>query len=312
MHRGAGEGLVCDGRAMSQSVDFVPHHALVTAPDVAPARWMLVLHGIFGSGANFRTIARRLAEAQPGPAAGSPPWGFILVDLRAHGLSLAPPPPHTVAAAAEDLLRLGDRLGLDIRGVMGHSFGGKVALAYMGMRPGAIERGIVLDVDPSASSKDHRDSTTAGVLDLLKSIPQPIPSRELFLETILAHGQSRGIAEWLAMNVRRADDGFRLRLDLDVMSQLLADYFAQDLWHVLETGFRPGLAGQSPEGSPGGGRLDFVIGGRSTTVSPASRARLDALAARAPWFSVHVLERAGHWLHVDEPESLLQVIRAVL
>ncbi|WP_437287136.1 alpha/beta fold hydrolase [Sorangium sp. So ce406] len=284
---------------------FVPHHALVSAPSTPPTRWMLVLHGIFGSGANWRTFVRRLVEAQTAGAAARP-WGFILVDLRAHGMSQGPPAPHTIAAAADDLLRLGDRLGLDVRGVMGHSFGGKVALAYLERRPEGLERGFILDADPSASSAGESGSESPGVLDLLRAIPQPIASREAFLEAVQAAGFSRGIAEWLAMNVRREGDGFRIRLDLDALNALLTDYFARDLWHVLE----------DPPVSTGAGaeerHVHVVLGGRSASISPASRARFEALAARAPWVSVHVLKAAGHWLHVDDPEGLFEVIRSAL
>ncbi|WP_437599160.1 alpha/beta hydrolase [Sorangium sp. So ce590] len=294
---------------MNAHAAFVPHHALVTAPAAAPARWMLVLHGIFGSGANWRTFVRRLADAQTAggaPGAAARPWGFILVDLRAHGMSQSPPAPHTIAAAADDLLRLGDRLGLDVRGVMGHSFGGKVALAYLERRPEGIERGFLLDVDPSARPAGESGSESPGVLELLRAIPQPIASREAFLEAVQAAGLSRGIAEWLAMNVRRDGDGFRIRLDLDVLNELLTDYFARDLWHVLE----------DPPAPPGPGvearRIHVVLGGRSASIPPASRARFEALSARAPWLSVHVLPRAGHWLHVDDPDGLFDVIRAAL
>ncbi len=294
---------------MNAHAAFVPHHALVTAPSAAPVRWMLVLHGIFGSGANWRTFVRRLADAQTAggaPGAAARPWGFILVDLRAHGMSQSPPAPHTIAAAADDLLRLGDRLGLDVRGVMGHSFGGKVALAYLERRPEGLERGFLLDVDPSASPAGESGSESPGVLELLRAIPQPIASREAFLEAVQAAGLSRGIAEWLAMNVRREGDGFRIRLDLDVLNELLTDYFARDLWHVLED--PPAPAGPGVEAR----RIHVVLGGRSASLSPASRARFEALAARAPWLSVDVLPRAGHWLHVDDPDGLFDVIRAAL
>lgn len=292
---------------MNAHAGFVPHHALVTAPSAAPARWMLVLHGIFGSGANWRTFVRRLAEAQTqggAPGAAARPWGFILVDLRAHGLSQGPPPPHTLATAADDLLRLGDRLGLDVRGVMGHSFGGKVALAYLERRREGVERAFILDADPSAKAPSESGTESAAVLDLLRAMPQPIASREAFLDAVQAAGFSRGIAEWLAMNVRRDGDGFRIRLDLDAMADLLADYFARDLWHVLEDA----PAGAAAEAR----RVHVVLGGRSTAIPPASRSRFEALAARAPWFSVHVLPNAGHWLHVDDPDGLFDVIRASL
>jgi len=88
---------------------FLPHHVLIPAAQEAsagPAQWMLVLHGILGSGGNWRSFARRVAEACPS-------WGFVLVDLRMHGLSQGAPPPHTVESAARDLVRLGDLLRRD-------------------------------------------------------------------------------------------------------------------------------------------------------------------------------------------------------
>ncbi|KYF87659.1 alpha/beta hydrolase, partial [Sorangium cellulosum] len=199
------------------------------------------------------------------------------------------------------------RLGLDVRGVMGHSFGGKVALAYLERRPEGIERGFILDADPSARPAGESGSESPGVLELLRAIPQPIASREAFLEAVQTAGFSRGIAEWLAMNVRREGDGFRIRLDLDVLNDLLTDYFARDLWHVLED-MEDAPAGAGAEGR----RVHVVLGGRSASISPASRARFEALSARAPSLSVHVLPRAGHWLHVDDPDGLFDVIRAAL
>ncbi len=275
------------------SPDFTLHHALVTATSgAAPDRWMLVLHGILGSGANWRTFARRFTEAHP-------TWGFILVDLRAHGQSQDPPAPHTVATAAEDLVRLGDQLGLNIRGVMGHSFGGKVALAYLARRPGVMERAFVFDSDPSARPEGQRDQSSRRVLDVLEALPQPLPSREAFYAHAQQHGLSRAITDWLAMNVRRDGDVFRLRLDLPVLSALLDDYFSVDLWPVLED---PRSAEQ----------LRVVLGGRSTSVPADARARLDALTARAPWLSVRVLEQAGHWVHVDDPEGLFTAVTELL
>jgi pimeloyl-ACP methyl ester carboxylesterase len=109
------------------------------------------------------------------------------------------------------------------------------------------------------------------------------------------------VAEWLAMNVRRAEDGLRLRLDLEVLGTLLEDYFAADLWPVLEDARRAG-------------HLRVVLGGRSASVPPEVRARLESLAARAsqPNLSVRVLPDAGHWLQIDDPEGLLAAVAEVL
>jgi len=272
--------------------DFLPSHAIVTASDAAPSRYMLVLHGIFGSGGNFRTFVRKLATA-------CPDWGFVLVDLRGHGQSIPAPPPYTVAAAADDLVRLGKALSLDVRGVMGHSFGGKVALAYADLRRGELDELWVLDSTPGVRPTGMKDSGVGHVLSLLASVPKELPSREAFFDILTAGGMARVTIDWLAMNLRRDGDVFRFRLDVDVIRALLVDYFALDLWPVVER-------------SDGRRRTGFVIGGRSVTVSPEDRARLAALAAKDPRLSVHVLPEADHWVHVDDPEGLFRVLSGAL
>ncbi len=270
----------------------LPHHALLTAPGALPSRYMLVLHGIFGSGGNFRTFARTLVSA-------CPDWGFVLVDLRAHGLSTELSPPHTLAAAADDLVRLGAALSLDVRGVMGHSFGGKVALAYADRRRGELDALWVLDSTPSARPQAMEHVGAANVLAMLESFPRDLPSREHFLELVTSRGVSRAEADWLAMNVRRDGDVFRFRLDLAAIRALLLDYFALDLWRVVEQ-------------QDGRRRTHFVIGGRSNTVSPDDRARLASLALKDPTLTVDVLEKADHWVHVDDPEGLFRIMKSAL
>ena len=280
--------------------DFVPHHALVTAEGGgAPSRWMLVLHGILGSGGNFRTIARRLVAARP-------EYGFALVDLRHHGQSPGAPPPDTGGAAADDLLRLEARLPGPVTAVMGHSFGGKVALAYADRRAGGAGRApdpldvaFVLDAAPGARPGGMNGGEVGAVLAVLESVPWPLPSRERFVELAQEHGLSRPIAEWLATNVRRADDGFRLRLDLGRIQALLEDYFATDLWRVLEE-------------VRGARAFHVVLGGRSASFGPDDRARLEAIAAARPEVTVHELAGAGHWVHADDPEGLLAIVTRAL
>ncbi len=268
---------------------FLLQYALITAPDATPARWMLALHGILGSGTNLRSFAKRLATAFPD-------WGFILPDLRMHGLSQGAPPPHTLAAAADDLVYLGEHLGLPVAGVLGHSFGGKVALAYLDRRGERLDQAWILDASPCARPRGERAGATGQIVTMLRAMPQPLPSRERFLAIVAEHGHPRGIAEWLAMNLRRSDDGFRLRLDLDAIGALLDDYFAVDLWRVLEEG-RLARA------------LHVVLGGRSDALDEADRARLTALGSKV---KAHVLEGAGHWIHVDAPDALFAVIAGAL
>ena len=101
-------------------------HAIVEPPSGKAEKWMVFLHGILGSGANWRSFARRWVQGRKG-------WGAVLVDLRDHGDSRGLPGPHTVAAAGADLVALAEAVtqarGGRVAAVLGHSFGGKVAIA---------------------------------------------------------------------------------------------------------------------------------------------------------------------------------------
>ena len=107
-------------------------HAFVTPPGETPERWILFLHGILGSGANWRTFAKNLVAEKPG-------WGAVLVDLRLHGESREGfPPPHTLGAAAADVIALEKGIPGPIGAIVAHSFGGKVALEHARQTNGAV------------------------------------------------------------------------------------------------------------------------------------------------------------------------------
>jgi pimeloyl-ACP methyl ester carboxylesterase len=272
--------------------NFLVHHDLVTAAGAAPSQWMLVLHGILGSGANWRSFARRLAAACPA-------WGFVLVDLRAHGQSTDAPPPHTLQAAAEDLVRLQAHLALPVTGVLGHSFGGKVALALADVNPRRLDQVWVLDAQPGARHEELTSARTAAVVRMLEEMPALLPTRERFVEIVEERGHDRTFAAWLAMNLRRADGGYALRVDMKAIRALFESYYSTDLWPVVTHHEKAT-------------EMRFVVGGKSDVLDAADRARLADGAARAAHVTVHTLPEAGHWVHVDDPEGLFAIVRDAL
>ena len=80
---------------------------IVTAPDATrdPSglrpeprdRTIVFLHGILGSGANWRTFAKQIVTAKPR-------WQAVLVDLRLHGDSTDLSPSYTVESAVNDIV----------------------------------------------------------------------------------------------------------------------------------------------------------------------------------------------------------------
>ena len=265
------------------------HTSAVVGAD-PPARWALFLHGILGSGSNWRTFARRFVDAHPG-------YGALLVDLRLHGGSLEVAGPHTIQAAAQDLVELAATLSVPVEAIVGHSFGGKVALAYVDRCHGALDRAFILDSTPGTRIDQRGSESTVRVLALLGSIG-PTPTRKAFVEQVVAAGQSLGLAQWLAMNLEQRGDAFVVKLDLQAVGELLEDYFRRDLWELLE---RP----------PGRVHFDMVLGGQSSVFDAADRQRLTRAAQAHPArVRVHTLPTAGHWLHVDDPQGLTALLTA--
>jgi esterase len=256
---------------------------------------VVFLHGILGSGANWRTFAKRLV-------ADKPAWRAVLVDLRKHGGSQDFSRPHTIAACANDVVELEKALGARFDAVIGHSFGGKVALELVQMRP-ATEMAWVLDTAPG-SRPDRRDPaqkreprTSEQVVALLSTLPEKFDTREAFIAYVEGHGLERSIAMWLAMNVRAAESGgYSLRVDVAAMRELLDDFFMRDAWAIFEDPARTA-------------KLHLVVGGKSDALDNAERAVANRVAQSWPdrtW--VHVLANAGHWVHVDAPDELFTLV----
>lgn len=269
------------------------HHDLVAGD--APRAWALWTHGIYGSGGNWRAIARQVVTRRP-------EWGVVLVDLRQHGRSDGGEPPHTVAACADDLAALTAALdggGRPVRAALGHSFGGKVVLALRQRRD--LAQTWVLDSTPSARGGEWEaaDNSVRDVWEAMRAHDRPWPRRDDFVAALVARGHAPALAQWVAMNlVAGADGAYRLRLDLDAVRALLADYYAVDLWPAIEDPARPG-------------EVHVVVAARSRTLSIADRARLAAAAAASPRVHAHTVD-AGHWLHIEAPAAVIELVTAHL
>lgn len=245
-------------------------------------RVVLFLHGILGSGQNLRTIARRFVEARPELSA----W---LVDLRGHGRSPKRSPNPSIDACAEDVAKLA--LGAPVVAAVGHSFGGKVALALSEKLP--LGDVVMIDSVPGARAPLTEGGSALAVLRTLESLDPVYPTKAAFIRA-LTEKHGRSIAQWLALSTEPVGGGVRWALDSSEIEALLADYFARDMWPLAEN-------------PPGCARVHMIIGERSSSFSQADREKARAVAASQPRVSVDVLP-ADHWVHVDDPEGLLRVL----
>lgn len=241
----------------------------------------MILHGVLGRKNNWGSIARKLVKDQPNQL-------VVLPDLRLHGESRDFEPPHTIESAAHDVVQLA-RSVEGVTRLVGHSLGSKIATVAAHELEGTLKSLWLIDGTPSAEPDGWARSSGARVTETLKSLGQAFDSREAFLKKLEEAGQSKGIASWLAMNLEStAGGGARFTLDLDAIETLLRDYFKVDNWNRLETTH--------------GVERHLVVGAGSDVVPDGDQQRF------AEFGEVHTIEGAGHWVHVDAPDALLDLL----
>jgi pimeloyl-ACP methyl ester carboxylesterase len=270
-------------------VTFVPAHELIQH-GTATTHTAFVLHGIFGTGRNWKGFADRYARTHPS-------WRIVLVHLRGHGQSRDAPPPHDLAACVRDLDALADDVGPP-KVIWGHSFGGKVALRYVRDGRHTLSAAWILDAPPGAGPPGGGDpvsSEVGRVLDFVDRLPLPVARRSQVQAALLRQGLSRPVAGWMAGNlVPDGRDGFRWHFDPSTIRHLLADYWRTDLWAV---------AAAPPEGTS----VHLVRAEDSDRWTPDDVRRLSAIDS-PPRVHAHTLPGAGHWLHIDNPDGLLALL----
>ncbi|CAI5502021.1 unnamed protein product [Closterium sp. Naga37s-1] len=295
-----------------------------------PPPTAVLIHGILGSGKNWGSFARRLATEFPA-------WQFLCVDLRCHGASTAASrhlAPHSVHSAAKDVLHLMGRLRITPRILIGHSFGGKVALSMIDQAAKPMPSAIkvwVLDATPGkvragGDGEDH----PADLIDALRGMPPLILDRSEVVNTLLLQGFSKPIAQWMTTNLsktllpsldlvrdlpssqqqqkheeaaRAASKGqaaYGWAFDLEGISQMYSSYETTNLWHLVE---------DVPEGV----HINFLRAERSLhrwardDIRRIVGAEQEAMGHGAA-VRMHVLEDAGHWVHTDNPDGLFQML----
>jgi esterase len=244
---------------------------------------VVLLHGFLGSGKNLRGLAQRwLARA--------PDHRILVPDLRGHGGSPPLDGSSDLGALAADVAATAAELGFPAHPrVVGHSLGGRVALAGA-MRDAGWARDIVL-IDITPGPMDPHATDTRRVLDMLVAAPDTALDRRTMRAALTDQGMSAAIADWLMMNVEPDAAGvYRWRFDRAALAHFHDHFAGQDLWPVVEAGAVP---------------LRAIRGGRSRYLPAGDAARLEA--AGVP---VDTIPDAGHHVHMDAPDALVELLLA--
>jgi len=261
-----------------------------TIGDAGPR--VVFVHGLFGQGKNWTTIARRLAEEGR---------RVTLLDLPNHGHS-----PWTDRVDYLDMARLvaGELESFgEPATLVGHSMGGKVAMQLALRRPELLRALVVVDIAPTdypetggrTDDPDEEASPFAAFIAAMQRMDlTDLPGREDADRALAAAVPSDMVRSFLLQSLVRDGGGWRWRLNLDLL--------ARDLGELRRFP-------DPPPGATFDGPVLWIAGAGSSYVLDRDRPRMVELF---PSTRLVRVKHAGHWVHSEQPEVFLETVRRFL
>jgi esterase len=250
------------------------HYQLLTAKAATAAEQPVILiHGLLGNLDNLSVLARDLNQRHT----------VIKVDLRNHGLS----PWSTqmnYAVMAQDLLMLLDDLQFDNCIVIGHSMGGKAAMALTAIAPERIERLIVLDIAPVTYDTRLHDQIFAALQAVSAA---GISQRPQAAQLMRQHLDQESEVQFLLKSFHAGAWRFNLPVLIEQYQQIIG-------WQEVPAWPHPTL---------------FICGGLSPYVQEQYR---EDITRQFPQARAYVVAGAGHWVHAEKPAAVLRAIHRFL
>ncbi len=240
---------------------------------------LVILHGLFGSGDNWQSHAKELAERRD----------VLVPDLPGHGRSEAVGAP-TYPDLAEILWESLEQLGYGHEGapvvLLGHSMGGKVAMAMAFSRPAAVERLVVADIAPKEYPPRHTE-----IFKALEKVSASNPGSRSDAEKILAGFiPEKAVRLFLLKSLVPRDGSYRWLLDL---KGLVTGYDDIRGWPFRDEQYE--------------GASVVIAGGDSPYVQEADHG---VIRKHLPEAVIEVIPGTGHWLHVEKRDIFLDIVRS--
>jgi pimeloyl-ACP methyl ester carboxylesterase len=253
---------------------------------------VVFVHGLFGQGRNWTTIARKLAEEGR---------QVTLLDLPNHGHSPWTDRVHygdMAEVVAAELTELGEPVTL-----VGHSMGGKVAMQLALRRPELLRALVVVDIAPTdypetggrTEDDDEETSPFGQFIAAMRAVDlEQLESREEADAALRTAVPSDMVRAFLMQSLVRDGSGWRWRLNLELLERDL------------------GELRRFPDPPPGAtydGPVLWIAGANSHYVLDRDRPRMDELF---PATRLVRIKHAGHWVHSEQPEVFLETVRRFL
>ena len=243
---------------------------------------VVFLHGLFGQGRNFHSIAKDLA----------PDLRSTLVDLPNHGRS-----EWTGSVdyeeTADDIAAWWRETYDEPCHLVGHSMGGKVAMVLALRHPDLVDRLVVVDISPAKSAGTGESGEFAYLLDSLAALDLSTLKRRGEADERLAEAiDDARVRGFLLQNLRQTSDGFSWRANLDLLRKDLAV-----------------IGGFPDTGATFDHPTLWIAGERSDYITEDHAQVMRTLFPRTRQLTI---KGAGHWVHSERPEAFTSALRVFL
>lgn len=240
---------------------------------------LVILHGLFGSAQNWKSVAQRLGETHH----------VYALDLRNHGNS-GWADSMTYADLVGDVRAFLARHRIDRAVMLGHSVGGKTAMLLALRHPSLVAALIVADIAPL----DYRHSFLPYVR-AMQAVDLGSLDRRAQADAQLS-GDIPDLNErlFILQNLVAANGRWTWRINLSAIASNMGDLmdFPPEIVDLVYPG--PAL---------------FVSGERSDYVPPQD---YDTIEQMFPDAGIAVIPDAGHQVHADQPDQFLDTVRRFL
>ena len=236
---------------------------------------LVILHGFLGSGDNWKTLGNKFAAA-----------GFQvhLVDQRNHGKSFHSD-DWSYEFMVKDLKEYCLYHSLEHISLLGHSMGGKTAMAFATSYPEMVEKLIIADIGPKAYPSHHHD-----ILKALGSLDFETLSTRGEADIVLSNYiKDIGTRQFLLKNLYWESKGkLGLKINLPVLIEKISE-----VGRVLD------------QDAVYEGESIFVRGEYSGYIEDVDEM---GIKRQFPKAKIATVSGAGHWLHAENPTDFYHIV----
>jgi pimeloyl-ACP methyl ester carboxylesterase len=292
---------------------------------------LIIIHGLYGCSDNWISIARklssacaktpvsdakssfsRLAKAEDPPFTGvneessdkhneengvlaqrlSSDFKIYIPDIRNHGKSFWSE-KNDYDSLVGDLRRFILDLNIKSPIIMGHSMGGKIAMKFTASYPEIVKKLIIIDISPANTDpfQKHGEHSHSEIIKILNNINlSQIKNTSEAIELLKKKFNSENFARFMLKNISKENGIMKWKINITAINKAIHEIMEETPNESARI-YNPAL---------------FIKGGASQYVTTKGEKMIKTIFLNS---QIKVIPETSHWLHVEEPEKLVRIIK---